>query len=684
MVRRALAGGLLLLAAGAASAQPIGARDLVEMRMVSGIAVSPDGMRAVVRINSPSVDRNDTAIEWWLVDTAGVQPPRRLGGAGEPILEGQAILNETPIWAPDGTAFYYRARRGQEIQVWRMDVASGAAAPVTSDAADVLRFTVAADGTSITYWTGPTRAQILAWEAEEDRVGVLYDDTIWPWAGVARNWLVGGRMATYRRYSVTEAGTLGSRAPQIARRIDLASGAVSDAPPAPPAPPRLDGELGRVDAPDGRAAAVILRDADGLRSPPFKRLSVLLPGRKAPKRCAATACLSQQLSVLGWRGREIVFAAEPFAVGQAGLYGWDVRADRVRRIVQTDGLLGALADNDRYWTRACPMTARAAVCTFASARTPPRVEAISLADGGRRVILDPNPGLGGRVTGVTVEHLTWSDRFGRATNEGVLVLPADLRPGVRHPLVITLYRCRGFLTGSAGDGAPEYVMARLGFAVLCVEFNNEAPKVPMPADSYVPARYPAGLAQMEGAIDALDARGLIDRTRVGVTGLSMGGNLASYAMSHSKLFAAAVLRHAAVFEPEYPSQLGPGSALREALLRDYHVTPGSPERDKAWADVSASLRADRIDTATLIEANDNEHLASLPMFSAMKDAGKPVEMHVFPNETHQLREPVHRVVNYDRTVDWLRFWLQGHEDPDPAKAAQYARWRALPKLAPKP
>ncbi len=33
-------------------------------------------------------------------------------------------------------------------------------------------------------------------------------------------------------------------------------------------------------------------------------------------------------------------------------------------------------------------------------------------------------------------------------------------------------------------------------------------------------------------------------------------------------------------------------------------------------------------------------------------------------------------------VDWFRFWLQGYEDPDPAKAEQYKRWRELRKLQP--
>jgi len=32
------------------------------------------------------------------------------------------------------------------------------------------------------------------------------------------------------------------------------------------------------------------------------------------------------------------------------------------------------------------------------------------------------------------------------------------------------------------------------------------------------------------------------------------------------------------------------------------------------------------------------------------------------------------------SVDWFRFWLKDEEDPDPAKADQYRRWRDLRKL----
>jgi hypothetical protein len=46
----------------------------------------------------------------------------------------------------------------------------------------------------------------------------------------------------------------------------------------------------------------------------------------------------------------------------------------------------------------------------------------------------------------------------------------------------------------------------------------------------------------------------------------------------------------------------------------------------------------------------------------------------FPKE---LTNPLARLVTQGGAVDWYRFWLQGYEDPDPAKAEQYERWEDL-------
>jgi hypothetical protein len=47
---------------------------------------------------------------------------------------------------------------------------------------------------------------------------------------------------------------------------------------------------------------------------------------------------------------------------------------------------------------------------------------------------------------------------------------------------------------------------------------------------------------------------------------------------------------------------------------------------------------------------------------------------------HILTNPAERMASQGGSVDWFRFWLQAYEDPDPAKADQYKRWRELQKL----
>lgn len=53
---------------------------------------------------------------------------------------------------------------------------------------------------------------------------------------------------------------------------------------------------------------------------------------------------------------------------------------------------------------------------------------------------------------------------------------------------------------------------------------------------------------------------------------------------------------------------------------------------------------------------------------------------VIPDATHIFGRPSECVLKQQGLVDWFTFWLQGYEDPDPAKAEQYKRWRELKKL----
>ena len=59
--------------------------------------------------------------------------------------------------------------------------------------------------------------------------------------------------------------------------------------------------------------------------------------------------------------------------------------------------------------------------------------------------------------------------------------------------------------------------------------------------------------------------------------------------------------------------------------------------------------------------------------------GKPVEMFVYPNELQIKNQPKHRFKIYEHNLDWLKVLLREKEDPSPAKAEQYRRWREVRK-----
>jgi hypothetical protein len=62
---------------------------------------------------------------------------------------------------------------------------------------------------------------------------------------------------------------------------------------------------------------------------------------------------------------------------------------------------------------------------------------------------------------------------------------------------------------------------------------------------------------------------------------------------------------------------------------------------------------------------------------AFMQTRRPVEFAYLPEASHNLQRPRERAFMLGLTVDWLSFWLKGDEDPDPTKADQYKRWRAL-------
>ncbi|MEI9988587.1 MAG: prolyl oligopeptidase family serine peptidase [Rhizomicrobium sp.] len=272
-----------------------------------------------------------------------------------------------------------------------------------------------------------------------------------------------------------------------------------------------------------------------------------------------------------------------------------------------------------------------------------------------------------------VDTLEWKDALGNSFF-GKLVYPANYRPGRRYPLVISTYMCRGFLRGGSGDEFPELLFAQAGMVALCVNYSGvgdfsaahaaQAREIPV---------LRSVVSQYERIVDQLDRRGLIDATRVGIGGLSLSSQAVEWALWHSHKFSAASISGPAAVDPVWEDWM---SVTRWEQVRAHYDLPASDNpNDPAWMAVSPALNVSKMTTPIIVNSAENEALAGIQLYSKLRRAGIPLELYIYPREEHQfVIYPKDKAAVYQRNLDWFGFWLQGHEDPDPAKREQYSRW----------
>jgi hypothetical protein len=104
---------------------------------------------------------------------------------------------------------------------------------------------------------------------------------------------------------------------------------------------------------------------------------------------------------------------------------------------------------------------------------------------------------------------------------------------------------------------------------------------------------------------------------------------------------------------------------------------------KQWLERSPGFNMDKVQTPLLaVAVSKFGILEEWEPYSALWHMGKPVDLLLLKEGTHPFTNPGQRLVSQGSTVDWMRFWLLGEEDPDPAKHDQYVRWRHLRSMAP--
>lgn len=304
---------------------------------------------------------------------------------------------------------------------------------------------------------------------------------------------------------------------------------------------------------------------------------------------------------------------------------------------------------------------------------PPRIDFRIEGESSSRLLLDLNSRLRTDIRAGVAAPISWSDARMRSWSGGI-VYPSDHDPRRRYPLVV---QTRGFDGDKflANGPYPNAFAARALAArgMLVVQMQDAPDAIATPDEAAI------HLAGLEGLIDQLSSRGMIDMAKLGLVGFSRSGYHLRYALANSKYrFAAATLADGSnlsfsfyVFNFNVPG-------LAQVEERILGGPPVAANLEK-WMTKSTSFSYDRINTPLLIEVSGGP--AALPghweMLALMRLLNKPAEMLYLPDAGHVLVRPRQQYLSQQANVDWLSFWLNGDEDAAPEKAEQYKRWHKM-------
>jgi len=692
-----ISAGVLLVFAGSVHAETISPRRLLEVADLTGLVISPDGSSVAFRLERASVVRNTYDTFWYVQAMDGKAPPRR-------IADGGVLLHDTAggsvpghaVWSPDGHWIYYRALVDGQMAVWRAAVDGSGAQPVTHDPANIRDFALSTEGKTLKYSVGATRAAVIAAEQAEYDQGVHIDDTV-PvgQGGLFRSGNFDGRLETQRFRSGSpsfDRVQLLTGVPDQWKAVDVGTGKTrnlpsSERPPQPPTTSDLSDEIRKaigmrtlessppwkleVDPDTGRIA-LLTRTGEGkglMRKPDVQLAMLPKAGSSRIIKCQAELCTGKAVSSIQWRPRsdEVLFTVTDEHEGQAqSIYRWNVRTGAVHLVAQSAGMLNG---GGRYQSGGCGVSFEAMVCVVAKADRPPRLERIDLATSERQVLFDPNAGLALDMAKTTPAHLIrWTDAKGQEFTGQFF--PARRTADGPSPLFVDYYVCRGFLRGGVGDEWPFASMAEDGISALCI---NSAP---YRLDAI--ERYGIGLSAVQSVIDLLASKGEIDRTRVGMGGLSFGTEVTLWTVMKSDLLAAASVTSPMMSRNWYLFASMKGDAFLKPL-KEFWQLGALDETPERWRVLSLAAHLDTIKAPILMQMPEQEYVMALDYAIPLIREHR-ADLYVFPNEPHQKFQPKHKLAAYERNLDWFRFWLQGYEDPDSVKRAQYAHWREMKKV----
>jgi dipeptidyl aminopeptidase/acylaminoacyl peptidase len=272
-------------------------------------------------------------------------------------------------------------------------------------------------------------------------------------------------------------------------------------------------------------------------------------------------------------------------------------------------------------------------------------------------LTDFNAGIAAMSLG-RAETVSWDGPDGFRM-DGVVTYPPDFEAGRRYPLVLYIHggprasTKQSFSTRSQLLAAQGWIVFEpnyrgsdnLGNAFMSAIWND--------------AGAGPGRDVMSG-VDVLKKRGIVDETRMAVSGWSYGGYMTTWLLGNYPDVWKAAVAGAAVTSTMDQYDLGDSNVRRGSALGGSPYT--DPARMRAAIEQSPITYATRIKAPTLIMSLTGDYrvpiMQSYRLYHALRDNGVPVQFIGYPMSGHGPSDPVHQRDVDRRWVDWLKGYLK--------------------------
>jgi dipeptidyl aminopeptidase/acylaminoacyl peptidase len=673
---------LLFVAVPVLAQRPMTIDDIMDLKNVGPVQVSPDGARVLYTVSGwehPAArdtsrgDRHDLRSHVWLVMADG--------SGGRQLTFGERG-ESAPQWSPDGKYISFVAARGTptgddapRAQIWQMH----------ADGGEAWQLTTARDGVGAYSWSPDSRA-----------IAYLTTDSLTR-EGEARLRRRDDPRVFEGDMRMSHAWVIDVASKQ-ATRLTSGDFTVTGAP---------------AWSPDGTRLALLTRPTTLIRDERREGLIVTVATKATEKIVTPAATTMQGTPTWSPDGRQLAFGAisEEWKPNADGMYPRSLRntrlflydvASKAAKDAGSPRFDHSLAGNMRWardgrrillsvqervyvtaWEydvaggqytkrsgdfmlRAPSYSSDERTVAFAmdSPTSPADVYVSDASFTSPRRLTTVNPQLAGIALGET-EVITWKSTDGWPV-EGILLKPVGYQQGRRYPLKVDVH---GGPTGAhtngfkAGWGSPGQFYAGQGWAVL---YPN-----PRGSTGYGEKFMRGNIRDWGGGdyrdimagVDELVRRGIADSTRLAVSGWSYGGFMTGWVVSQTGRFKAAMM--------------GAGLSNMESMYGTTDIPgyigtfyDGMPQLDGSltnkslefYRSRSAIQYASKVTTPLLMLHGGNDERVPIgqPMeyFRNLKDRGKTVELVFYPREGHGLGEYYHQIDKIRREHEWLtRFTL---------------------------